>query len=177
MVTLPPFQLSANTVTPVGGSTYTVETLGFAHWLDNGNNNNVSDGNPILAWSQKVPVTTNQMWKYLAYPTTNGDIVFTLQSVSTIDKEPSFNGLGGYVRVNSTDNTLVQGAEPFAWKLIEAAPTIYKISPFDDIFSFDGELVATDINSDIETSNPAANQVALQFDETSLPQLWTFNKL
>ncbi|THH04120.1 hypothetical protein EW145_g5757 [Phellinidium pouzarii] len=173
MVALAPIALSANAVTtPVSGNTYIVENIGFAHWLDNANAV-IDDGNPILSWVQNSPETTNQEWTYLTYPTTSGATVFTLQSVSTIQSEPSFDDRGGYIRVDSTTNKLVQGGQPMAWTLIEAAPGIFKMSPFDDLYSDNGRLVATDINSTITTS--ANNQAELQIDETLLQQLWTFN--
>lgn len=71
----------------------------------------------------------------------------------------------------------------------------YSMTPFDSIFSEDGRLVATDMNSvcflcsqhsslvvidsnflqTLNEQNPQFNQVALQVNEESLNQLWTFN--
>ncbi|KAI5122444.1 hypothetical protein M0805_008756 [Coniferiporia weirii] len=172
MVALAPIPLSANAVAPVSGNDYTIQNVGFGHWLDNADSA-LNDGNPILAWSQNSPETGNQIWTYLTYPTTSNATVFTLQSLSTSQQEPSFGGRGGYVRVNSTTGKLVQGGQPLAWLLVDVAPNIYKLTPFDDVFSDNGKLVATDVNSTI--TSIANNQAALQVDESALQQLWSFN--
>lgn len=59
MVALASISLSANSVAPVSGNSYTIQNIGFGHWLDNANSALV-DGNPILAWSQSIPGTNNQ---------------------------------------------------------------------------------------------------------------------
>ncbi|KAI5121059.1 hypothetical protein M0805_008575 [Coniferiporia weirii] len=172
MVALKPIAASADSVAPASGNNYLIENIGFGHWLDNANAA-LDDGNPILSWYQNSPETSNQIWTYLTYPTTNGDTVFTLQSLFTVQNEPSFSGRGGYVRVDSDTNQLVQGGQPFAWTLVEVAPNIYKFTPYDGIFSDGGRLVATDINGNI--TSVQANQAALQIDETLLQQLWSFS--
>ncbi|KAI5115991.1 hypothetical protein M0805_008993 [Coniferiporia weirii] len=174
MVALAPISLSADAVAPVSGNSYTVQNIGFGHLLDNANSA-LNDGNPILGWSQNSPETSNQIWTYLTYPTTSGDTVFTLQSLFTSQNEPSFGNRGGYVRVDSTTGKLVQGGQPLAWKLVNVAPNIYKLTPFDDVFSDSGRLVATDVNSTV--TSVANNQAALQVDESALQQLWSFNTI
>ena len=52
--------LAANAVVPTTGSNYQVVNLGFGHWLDNANGG-LSDGNPVLSWSQAQPEVANQI--------------------------------------------------------------------------------------------------------------------
>ncbi|EJC98024.1 uncharacterized protein FOMMEDRAFT_149461 [Fomitiporia mediterranea MF3/22] len=167
--------LAANAVIPSSGNNYVVENLAFAHVLDNSNSLPV-DGNPVLAWSQNSPQTSNQVWTYLTYPSSSGDSVFTLQALSTVQSGNSVDvigGRGGYLRLDPSTNKVVHGGQPQAWKLVEIAPTIYKISPFEDIMSNSGKLVATDINP--TTQSISQNQLVIQQDVSSLQQLWTFN--
>ncbi|PAV17246.1 hypothetical protein PNOK_0731000 [Pyrrhoderma noxium] len=166
--------LAANAVVPSAGKTFALHNLAFDHVLDNAGGQTF-DGNEILAWSLNVPATQNQQWTYLDYPSTEGDTVFTLQVLSTEDSAATKQGRGGYLRIDPTTNLLVHGGQPLAWKLIEAAPNIFKMSPFDDVFSGNGALVATDRNSAI--LSPTINQVALENDVNELAQFWTFGAL
>ncbi|KAI5122743.1 hypothetical protein M0805_009828 [Coniferiporia weirii] len=173
MVALAPVQLSANAVTPSSGSSYVIQNLGFGHVLDD-ESSSTTDGNPILSDADGSN-ESNQLWTYLTYPTSDGSTVFTLQSLFTSQHEPSFDGRGGFIRIDSTTNKLVQGGAPFAWTLIEVAPSIYQFTPYDDVFSSGGRLVVTDVNSAIDTATPTNNQAALQINIESLEQLWSFN--
>ena len=151
----------SNFVVPVSGSTYMIQNGGLAnivpHVLDN-SERVTTDGNPTLSWSVDVPKQNNQIvrriqfprlyninsrflqWTYLTYPSSTNATVFTLQSVETVDSEPSFGGRGGYVRVDPTvdylrsrlfsrsrirlqTNRLVQGGAPFAWQLVPVSGT------------------------------------------------------
>ncbi|KAI5114942.1 hypothetical protein M0805_005480, partial [Coniferiporia weirii] len=141
------------------------------HFLDN-SGSGTADGNPILGWSENTPATDNQLWTCLTYPSSDGENVFTLQSVSTTETEAAFDDRGGYVRVDPTDNKLVQGGAPMAWKLVETAALVYKLIPFDDFFSGNGSLIASDVNSIITSS--AVNQLELLADASELTQLWSF---
>ncbi|KAI5121058.1 hypothetical protein M0805_008574 [Coniferiporia weirii] len=155
-------------VAPSNSNTYIILNLGFSHWLDNSRRAK-NDGNPILAWSQDIPTPYNQMWKYLSYPSSDGDTIFTFQSISTTNIQ---GGSGGYVRVGTNTNKLVQGGAPMAWKLVESSSNTYKMIPFDDIVSGNGSLVATDLSSTIK--NGLTNQVMLTDDNSGQTQLWTF---
>ena len=53
-------QLAANAVIPTSGQNYQITNLGFAHMLDN-SGAGISDGNPVLAWSQNIPASSNQV--------------------------------------------------------------------------------------------------------------------
>ncbi|KAI5115820.1 hypothetical protein M0805_008454 [Coniferiporia weirii] len=158
-----------NAVAPTNNNTYAIMNLGFSHWLDN-SEAGTDDGNFILAWQQNIPTSPNQKWIYLSYPSSNGDTVFTLQSVSTYTSQSL---QGGYVRVDTTTNRLVQGGAPMAWKLVESSPNIYSMTPFDDIISGNGSMVATDIDSAI--NGASGNQVMLVDDNSGQTQLWAFN--
>ncbi|KAH8114675.1 hypothetical protein DFH11DRAFT_179188 [Phellopilus nigrolimitatus] len=156
----------ASPVAPVSGNNYTIKALRFSHWLDD-SGSLTHDGNPILAWAQNVPTTANQVWTYLTYPSDNGDTVFTLQVTSTLNQEATFGGRGGYVRVDTATNRLVQGGAPQAWKLVNSTqPGSYKLVPFDDLISQNGTLVATDVN--------ALSQVTLLPDSSKTQQFWSF---
>lgn len=116
----------SNSVLPVSGNTYIVQNAAAAnvvpHVLDNENGNTIPgtiDENPILSYSVNSPITNNQIvrvltvygdpwilkdgqWKYLVYPSSTNQTVFTLQSVGALNNEPQFNGLGGYIRVDTS---------------------------------------------------------------------------
>ncbi|KAL5482656.1 hypothetical protein ACEPAI_9250 [Sanghuangporus weigelae] len=166
--------LAANAVVPTTGSNYQVVNLGFGHTLDNANGG-LSDGNAILSWSQNSPETSNQIWSFLTYPSSDGSTVFTLQSLSTVQSGSGavVDGRGGFMRVDPSTNRVVQSGAPQAWKLIEVAPSVYKMTPFESIFSNSGRLVATDMSSGIH--DQTTNQLQIQQDVTALQQLWTFN--
>ncbi|KAL5501526.1 hypothetical protein ACEPAH_8786 [Sanghuangporus vaninii] len=166
--------LAANAVVPITGSNYQVVNLGFGHSLDNANGG-LSDGNAVLSWSQNSPETSNQIWSFLTYPSSDGSTVFTLQSLSTVQSGSGavIDGRGGFMRIDPSTNRVVQGGAPQAWKLIEVAPSVYKMTPFESIFSNSGRLVATDMSSDIH--DQTTNQLQIQQDVTALQQLWTFN--
>ncbi|KAI5121057.1 hypothetical protein M0805_008573 [Coniferiporia weirii] len=173
MVALASIPTIAGAVTPVSGNNYTIQNVGYGHWVDD-SESRPTDGSPIISWDPNNPVTDNMVFTYFSYPSDSGETIFTLQCVSTLKDQSDLAGhSGAYVRLDTTNNRLVQGGAPMAWKLVEAAPTIYKIIPFDDIMSGNGTLIATDVNATITVS--ANNQIALRTDETALTQLWTFN--
>ncbi|KAI5122433.1 hypothetical protein M0805_008746 [Coniferiporia weirii] len=125
------------------------------------------------AVAPNVPETNNQIWTYLTYPSSDGDTVFTLQSVATTDDDTGFGGRGGYMSVDPETNKLVQRGAPTAWKLLETATLIYKMVPFDDFLSGNSSMIASDVNSIV--SSAAVNQLELLADASELTQLWEFN--
>ncbi|THH09035.1 hypothetical protein EW145_g2294 [Phellinidium pouzarii] len=171
LATIPPVPASA--VTPTSGNNYVIQNLGTGHVLDDAFSS-IADGNPILSDAQ-VPHSASQIWEYLTYPSSVNATVFTIQSLFTAQHEQNFHGRGGYARVDTNTNKLVQGGAPLAWTLVEAAPSLFQLVPFDGVISSDGKLVATDINSAINTKTPDNNQAQLEVNIESLEQLWTFN--
>ncbi|THH09034.1 hypothetical protein EW145_g2295 [Phellinidium pouzarii] len=173
MVALAPVQLSASAVTPTSGNNYIIQNLGTGHVLEDASSI-TTDGNPIISDAQ-VSNSASQIWEFLTYPSSVNATVFTIQSLFTSQHESSFLGRGGYVRIDTNTNKLVQGGAPLAWTLVEAAPSLFQLVPFDGVISSDGKLVATDINSAIDTTTPTNNQAQLEVNIESLEQLWTFN--
>ncbi|KAI5122431.1 hypothetical protein M0805_008744 [Coniferiporia weirii] len=154
-----------NSVAPVSGNNYNIRNLEYTHYMDNARSS-TTDGNPILGYNPNIPSTDNQLWTYLTYPSSNGEVIFTLQSVSTTKNEAGFGGRGGYIRADISTNKLVQGGSPMAWKLITIIPNVYKIVP--SYIPGNDSMVITD-------TNLASQQLELQNGTSALAQLWAFN--
>ncbi|KAH8113672.1 hypothetical protein DFH11DRAFT_314799 [Phellopilus nigrolimitatus] len=166
----------ATAVAPVSGSTYLVENLAYGHYMNN-DHSKVADSNPILGWSKPATPGDNEKWIYLTYPSSDGDTVFTLQSLYTSENRPNYDGRGGYMRTTVGGHKVIQDSAPHAWKLIEVAPNTYKFTPYEDAFSLNGTLVVTDVSETIHSSTPTDNQLAVVTDTSQPQQFWTFSPL